>query len=123
MKNLLKETEEALAQHDHGWKDVLAIQSHGVRISPERFKQLASFDYEEMASDGSLDLGHNVYDPKVDSTLVIFVWGGRYVRKVDYHYNKDHDVGYEHWEFIGLVKAPIAEWVRDEKVTTLLEEY
>ena len=122
MKNLLKETHEALAQNDYDWKDVRAVMSKEIRISLDRFKELADFDYEEKATDGSLDIGHNVYDPKVDPTLVIFVWGGYYVRKVDYQYYKDHDVGYEHWEFVRPLQPPISDRVLDKKITTLQEE-
>lgn len=45
MKNLLRETEEALRMHGYTWYDVVQVQGEDTAMSVHRFRELADIEY------------------------------------------------------------------------------
>ncbi len=99
MDNLLKETERELKGEGYTFDDVASIQGENIRISVERFKELANVDYDD---------GYG--SPEVATDLVLIMKDGCWFERVDYD-------GDEEWAFR---KCPqILENINDAAVKRL----
>ena len=102
MSNLMRETEEKLADNGYGWNDIASIQAGDIGMSVEHFKKL---------SDNYYDNGYGVQI--VASDLVIIMKNGTWFRRREYD-------GSEWWEYL---KSPkIAERIDNDQFKSLFTD-
>lgn len=99
--NLLNETITVLHNNNYGMDDIEAIQGSDIRISVDRFKELADVDY---------DNGYGAQEVATD--LVILMKDGSWFSRGEYD-------GSEWWQ-LNRRPAVVAE-TSDDKVSTLIE--
>lgn len=108
IKNLYEETNAELVRNDRKWDDIVAVQGFGVRISVEKFIELA----KQTNYDAENDVG-------IARDIILILKDGSWFERTPQfgviHYTKKID---ECWR---LVRKPdMLRSVEDDRVTSLI---